>query len=85
MEIGDIFKENTFKKITGKEFQRQLNGFKTYVGLYVSKYDFCKDILKCCSNETQILFNDFLSLIDTITVNDIQSLYERGIYDIKEV
>ncbi|GEB10720.1 hypothetical protein SEQ01_09110 [Streptococcus equinus] len=85
VEIGDIFKENTFKKITGKEFQRQLNGFKTYVGLYVSKYDFCKDILKCCSNETQILFDDFLSLIDTITVDDIQSLYERVIYDIKEV
>lgn len=83
--IRDILKENIFKNMTNKEFKRQLNGFKTYVGLYVSRYDFCKDILKCCPSQIQISFDDFLSRIDTITIEDIQSLYERISYDIKKV
>lgn len=71
--------------MTDKDFKRQLNAFKTYAELYVSRYDFCKDLLKCCKHQTQLSFSDFLSSIDTISIKDIQSLYQRIQYDIKEI
>ncbi len=85
VSVKNILKEDILQNMTNKEFKRQVNGFKTYVGLYVSKYDFCKDILKFYSDHTHILFDDFLSLIDAITMEDIQSLYKRISYDIKKI
>ncbi|MFP9085354.1 hypothetical protein [Streptococcus equi] len=83
--LRDPLQEAIFTNMTDKDFKRQLNAFKTYVGLYVSRYDFCKDILKCCKHQTQLSFSDFLSFIDTINIKDLQSLYQRIQYDIKEI
>lgn len=83
--LRDLLQEDIFINMTHKDFKRQLNTFKNYVGLYVSRYDFCKDLLKCCEHQTQLSFSNFLSFIDTINIKDVQSLYQRIQYDIKEI
>ena len=82
--VTDIIKDNILKDMTDFEFSKQLNAFKTYVGLYVSKYDFCKDILKFSTIQKEVSYNTLLSSIDYIKREDVQSHYERMIYAIKK-
>lgn len=86
ISIMDILPNGIFSNMSPKNFRRQLNGFKTYIGLYLSKYDLCKDILKIDDIPNSFSIEHLLSDIDTITIDDIQEFYERVKFsDLKKV